>query len=426
MNPTRRSILGAVAGTGLAGCLRLGQSSEESIGSIACGEETHQPSTGERLTGIGTDWPAPQHDIANTGFNPAVSTTETRCGQTRWIRELADEQDGVVGAPTLRDETVFVSRRDSVVAVDARSGTESWSVPVPHEIWTTPVVGTDRVFVGTRNGVVAISIADRQVDWQAPLQQSAFDDIDGRGWVSGAPTVGDEYVFAGTKAGQFAALDAVTGETVWSTTTDLLPDGSASPENANLPVFDGPAAVADGTVVIGNWNGQLYAFDASSGEELWTRTGDTDYEPAPTVVGETVLATTETTMAAVRLTDGTVEWTYSGDPGSVTLSATVVDGTAHVAAGDSYSSLSVISLDLTDRSVAWRTDGRPQTSAGTDGATLYLGLYGNLVAIDRQSGEVAWEMRTESVLSGPPIVTAGAVIALDERGFLYGVDTTGG
>jgi hypothetical protein len=89
------------------------------------------------------------------------------------------------------------------------------------------------------------------------------------------------------------------------------------------------------------------------------------------------------------------------------------------------SSLSTIALDRTDRTVDWRLSGRPQTSASADPGTPYLGLYEDLVAIDRATGRIARQMTMQSVASGPPIVTDGAGIALDGPGTLYGIDTGG-
>lgn len=424
MERSRRTVLAALAGASASGCLGFGPSNDQP-GNNKCGDEYVDPTTDGTLSVGDQDWPAPQYDMRNTGYNPAVSSTGTHCGRVQYVRELATEEDGIVGAATLRDGTVYVSRRTEVLAVDAATGTPQWTVPVPHKIWTAPVVTADRAFVGTREGLVAVDTGTRRVDWTVPLAESAFAAIDDRGWISSPPAVSGERVFAGTKAGQFAAVDAATGSVEWSMTAVALPDESSPPEDSNIPSFQGPPAIADGVIVVGNWNGRLYGFDARTGEELWQRVGAADYEPAPTVVGETVLATTQVDLTAHRLTDGSTRWTYREDPGSVALSAAVVDDTVHLAAGPAYESLSIVSLDRTDRSIDWRVPGRPQTSASADRETLYLGLYGNLVAIDRDTGRVAWEMKMESVASGPPIVTDGAVIALDERGFLYGIDTTG-
>lgn len=424
MEYSRRTVLAALAGGSTGGCLGFGPSNDQP-GNNKCGEEYVDPTTDGTLAVGDQDWPAPQYGVGNTGYNPAVSTTETHCGQVRYVRELASEEDGVVGAATLRDGTVYVSRRSELLGVDAATGTPQWTVPVPHEIWTAPVVTADRAFVGTREGLVAVDVGARRVDWTVPLAETAFPAIDYPGWILSPPAVSGGQVFAGATSGQFAAIDVETGSIEWSTTARTLPDEGSPPEDANIPSFEGPPAIMDGVVVVGNWNGRLYAFDTRTGEELWRRNGAARYEPAPTVVGDTVLATTQVDLTAHRLADGSTRWQYREDPGSVALSAAVVDDTVHVAAGPAYESLSIVSLDRTDRSIDWRVPGRPQTSPSADRGTLYLGLYGNLVAIDRDTGTVAWEMKMESVASGPPIVTDGAVIALDERGYLYGVGTSG-
>lgn len=428
MNPTRRAVLASAAGLSLSGCLGFGTPNDQP-GNNKCGEQYIQPQSDGTLPEIDTDWPLPQYDARNSGSNPAVTSEQTTCGRVRWIQELADEEDGVVGAATLLDGTVYVSRREEIVTVDAHTGAIQWSVSVPHEIRTAPTVTTDQVFIGTEMGVVAIDTATQTVGWNTPVDDTDVDldtSSTRRGLVAGAPAVSDGRVFAGTYAGQFAALDAETGAIEWSVTTDVLPNQDAPAEDANKPIFDGTPAVGNGVVVIGNWNERLYAFDVGTGEELWTHKGASGYQISPTIVDDTVLATTQVDLTAHSLTDGSVQWRHRDDPGSVTLSAAVDDESIFVAAGDAYASLTVTALDRTDQSINWRVPGRPQTSPSIDNQTVYLGLYGNLVAIDRDSGEVVWEMKMESVVSGPPIVTDDAVIALDERGYLYGIETSKG
>lgn len=422
MDYSRRKLLAGLAVSAMSGCINT-DSTQYQPGNNKCGDEYISPTTDGTLSSVEQDWPAPQYDSRNTGYNEEVSADETTCGRVRYVRDIAPE-DGFIVAATLQDGTVYVSRWNDIIAVDATTGRPEWTVTVPHRITTAPVLTANRAFVGTRGGLVAVDITSQSVDWSTPLCDTAFEAIERPCSILNPPAVSAKRVFVGTIAGQFAALSVESGEVEWSVLATRLPDESSPPGVANIPRFAGPPAIANGVVLIANWNNIIYAFDVSTGDELWRNVGASRGEPAPTIVGNTVLATTQVDLTALRLTDGTVRWRHRGDPGSVALSTTVVDDTIHVASGDAYESLNITALDREDQTIDWRVPGRPQTSASADPSTLYLGLYSNLVAIDRNTGSVAWEMKMAPV-SGPPIVTDGAVIALDKAGLLYGIDTSG-
>lgn len=96
-----------------------------------------------------------------------------------------------------------------------------------------------------------------------------------------------------TNGGIWAALDPATGEILWQTPVpgSLLPlDGNISHEkfgkNLGLGFFalaQGPLSVANGVVFAGSIDGNMYALDASSGEILWSKKTDGSINSAPTI-----------------------------------------------------------------------------------------------------------------------------------------------
>jgi len=420
MRHSRRAVLAAIAtaATG-AGCLRLGPEQPEP-GVITAGEQTRSPVTDGSLPDTAEDWPTDQFDAGNTGFNPELSGAPASEAQVKWHRQVVKEEDALSGAPSLADGSVFVTTDERLVVLSAETGDHQWSVSLPAEGTTGPTVAGRHVFVGTERALVAVDRRERSIAWTGATTETTG--MYENPVVFGTPAVSDEIGVAGTIDGVLYAFDAASGARQWSYAATTLPDESEPKDVGNTPAFRGPPAIAHGQVYVSNFNGFLYAIDATTGTEQWRmKTTDGSFRWGPTVVGDTVYAVSQVELIAADAVDGTVQWRFSDDPGSMKESATVAGETIYVASGESYGSLQITALDRRDRSIEWRVPGRPQASFSAGPDRLYVPLYGNLVAIDRDSGEIAWELETESVIGGPPVVTNGGIVAADERGSVFGI-----
>lgn len=85
-----------------------------------------------------------------------------------------------------------------------------------------------------------------------------------------APIVANGHVYVGSSVAtgnNFSALDALTGQVVWSTNLHYTFDSRCDPEeNVGIP---STAAVADGVVVVGGGDAAYYGLDESTGAILW-------------------------------------------------------------------------------------------------------------------------------------------------------------
>ncbi|MHB8841316.1 MAG: outer membrane protein assembly factor BamB family protein, partial [Candidatus Aquicultor sp.] len=155
----------------------------------------------------GSSWPMYQYDAQNTGFN-------------------ADEQ-GI--APPLK--------------VDWVKGGEL----ALYESRTRPVIADGIVYVGERSGsrgqMLAISLLTKQHLWAA---EGLI--------VDGAPALANGRIYFGARDGKFYALDAKTGQNIWSI--------SAAPTTS-------PVIFAD-RIYFGAANGDIYALNTATGEKLWS------------------------------------------------------------------------------------------------------------------------------------------------------------
>jgi polyvinyl alcohol dehydrogenase (cytochrome) len=87
--------------------------------------------------------------------------------------------------------------------------------------------------------------------------------------ISAAPTVVNGVVYVGAWDGNFYALDALTGATLWTAFVGVAP---APPDNSCMPGIgvSSQAAVADDVVYVGGGDSRVYALDRHTGAIRWT------------------------------------------------------------------------------------------------------------------------------------------------------------
>lgn len=91
---------------------------------------------------------------------------------------------------------------------------------------------------------------------------------------SGSPTIRNGVMYFGTWDGRVRALNAETGEHLWTFKIDQS-------------VRSTPAVV-DGTVYIGANDCTLYALDAETGEKVWSYETESEIESSPLVDDGTI------------------------------------------------------------------------------------------------------------------------------------------
>jgi len=169
----------------------------------------------------------------------------------------------------------FSSTPYDVACLDEETGELLWKITLPYPMiygsWAPLGYDDGMVFCTVNHYVVALDANDGSIVWECDLDSP---DFEGHAWsVNSGPTIADGKVFAGTYddggisgAGGLAgyvAIDEYTGEKLWQTTGDGHCDSTP--------------AYYDGVVYAGfdrDWtaspSGGCYALNASTGEEVWT------------------------------------------------------------------------------------------------------------------------------------------------------------
>lgn len=266
--------------------------------------------------------------------------------------------------------------------------------------------------------------------------------------VSASPVVVDGRLYVGDWAGRFYAIDARSGDELWSTqlATNPLQYGGQISASAAWAEIDGTEALLVGA------GKTVYALAAVDGHELWSHVLDdevssTEVLSSPLVVGNVAIITYDTHGAplpsgVLGLELGTGEEIWYFDPelggrngcggiwGSPTIDLErelVFAGTANCPSSrDGWTAYTeaLFALDATTGAPVWSfqphepndrdTDfaGAPNLFATADGRDL-VGL-GNkdahYYALDRATGELVWStMATEDGYIGPNFSSGGFI-----------------
>jgi outer membrane protein assembly factor BamB len=212
------------------------------------------------------------------------------------------------------------------------------------------------------------------------------------------PVVADGVVYVPSQDGQLYAFDAVSGDSVEGWPVDLgSPIGS-------VPV------VVDGTLYVGDNAGTLHALDTDTGEELWRFGTEGRIETPPAVVDNTVyVASTGGAFYAIDAgqAGNSVSERWSFDTGD---NRTITSGPA---VG------SVETADGPKELVVFGTD-----SSSTENATLF--------AFDTAAGDQEWSQPLIGAVTSTPTIADGSVFVgtgVDgnpQGGRLYNIEASTG
>ena len=207
------------------------------------------------------------------------------------------------------------------------------------------------------------------------------------------PVVADGRVYTLDARARVQAT-STSGAALWA--TDLTP-----PRDANASASGGALAVGGGRVYVASSYAFVAALDAATGAELWRTEFDSPLTGSPAVDGNSVY---------VSAIDGT-NWALDGATGRITWT---VPGTPSIA-----------------------TVARGSAPAIAAGFVIFPTQAGELTAVNRSNGGVAWNtaavgrrtgaaVATISALTGDPVVEGGRLYAANQSGRTFAIDVRTG
>ncbi len=197
-----------------------------------------------------------------------VAAFDAASGRMSWRHDLGPVYRG----PACAGSTVYVPSADHhLYALDAATGHGRWSIEVSAPVLCTPLVteaaGTEAVVITAGYVLHAVSATDGTQLWSADLG----------GFSAGRAACDGQRVYAGSGDGYASAFDAGSGERLWSLdmTTRVLPHGRLlyGPWNDRVELL--PA----GMVLFATVE-RTFAVDRASGSVCWEIAARCMYPPS--------------------------------------------------------------------------------------------------------------------------------------------------
>lgn len=294
-------------------------------------------------------------------------------GQAIWRFDATEP----ISSPAIAGDTVYIESTEGILyALDIKTGKERWRYIAKGEHWIvgpSPAVSDGVVYFSAASGsLYALDTKTRQLKWVYKT----------KGILTPA-TLTEDTVYIGAEKGFLYALDRASGQERWNFKVK---------GHANNPVF------MDGLVYFRTDEGILYALDAKSGQEKWSTKVGGKYLPVFPVTSVTIgtaLAAHDKTIFFAGV-ESTTDYLYA--------------------------------IDAKSGQQKWKfaTKGPCRAPIATD-EIVYIGCFGNFLAIDAQNGTKRWgiESKTEfhgktvKVVPSSPALSNGTLYFLTDEGFVY-------
>ena len=306
-----------------------------------------------------------------------------------------------VAALALRDDGAEqATPPDSVAPADLPLRlTPVWSAATRGKVIASPSEASGTIVVGSEDeSVYGFDAVSGAVRWRATTDAP----------VQGSAAISGTTAYVGSLDGNIYAIDATNGTPIWKHQLPL--------EVVSTPVVSG------GLVLVGADG--LYALDATDGTERWhVPTGDVLSSPL-VANGTVVFGSSDGNVYGAPLATGSPLW-HVTTGGPVRSSPALAGGTVYVGSDDS----SLYAIDLADRGVRWkRALGAPVKSspAVTDGVVTVGTDAGRLVALRTTNGSVAWALSTARGIHSSPKVLGHLVVVGADDGNVYAVRASDG
>jgi eukaryotic-like serine/threonine-protein kinase len=310
---------------------------------------------------------------------------------------------------------LFGSGDNHLRAIDPVNKCLFWKADAGRDIkYAAPTVHDDKVFIGLRNRKVrAFDLSTGEELWKHATLGRIYATIAAK----------DKNIYVGSGAGIMYALDADSGDLVWEYIigTELRAAGEGVPKTPGFSK-DGfetgtlskasdiysDIILYDDKLYFGAYDGYLYTLDLD-GNVVWRfKTNDKIYS-APVIKDDTVyLPSGDGHVYLLDAQTGKELWKIAANDGSTIRSSPYVDG--NIVYFASYTG-EIHAYDLSKRTFTWSKtlQERVSWSALTgDDEHIYAGTYdGNMYALDKQTGQVAWKYHTTNRIYSSPLVDDG-------------------
>ncbi len=323
-------------------------------------------------------------------------------GDTRWHHALPGHPDELAVDAKL----VVLGEGQELRALDLASGKQVWQRRIGSKV-SRLALDAERLYVVTEGPVFALNRATGESLWRAPGRT----DPAVIPWPASASHPG-VVILNDVQGEAIQAYEPAAGARLWEYTSE------------GEPVVAGP--VADGVALISNHEKGAVAVDAQTGEELWRHhTGGVFEEPAlvspvpspvPSSGGEQAIFT-DGAVHALDLKTGKLRWERRLEDGEDAIFAIRLAGNLLLA--ESWKGR-LLALALDTGKLRWEAHVGQLHGVQSDDKQIYARVNvpapenrWAVLALDRATGNVAWELRARRMV--PDLTLVGTTLLIELR-----------
>ncbi len=281
--------------------------------------------------------------------------------------------------------------------------------------WSGATVASDSIFVGSLDGrLVGLNETDGSLLW--PDEDAGMlGTVESKVAIYGTPAVAADLAYVGGYNGKVYAFVLNTGALRW-----------VYPREGNLDSIVGGVVLSQGKVYLSTSGGTVYALDAATGDKLWSFETENKIWSTPAISGDTLYVTSfDKKLYALNASNGSQKWDFEIGATSITTPL-IYENTVYIGSFDRH----VYAIDATDGSLRWRSEVEGDkwfwAKAVAQNNVIYApNLDGKVYILSTENGsEVAGAVSLGSAISSDPVVVGDKVIIATEEGTVYPLDTT--
>lgn len=234
--------------------------------------------------------------------NGDILALDLKTGREIWRLPLESGQNSIWSSPAISSGRIYIGSRDNnLYCLNLDNGNLVWSFPTGDDVDSSPVAVGERVFFSSNDGYLyCLNAVDGTLIWRVLISLTRADEFS-------SPAVVDNVVFASSSTGRFYAVSASNGDILWTfeaggSSAPVVSDGKVffasgldvysldaatglSLWNAtlNFPNFRSAPAISNNMLFVAAGFGRLYAFDVTTGLEVWSFDIGADVWSSPSV-----------------------------------------------------------------------------------------------------------------------------------------------
>jgi len=341
------------------------------------------------------------------------------------------QTDGQIkSSPAVYDGLVFVGSSDAnIYAIDLKNGRQVWQYRTGDAVEASPCVVEGSVFVGSSdNFLYALDAKTGRLLWKyetggqilgAANWTRSLKKFEIRNSKFEIPTEGGVWILVGSYDNKLHCVDSANGKVIWTYETDSYINGSPAIDKFEIrnSKFEIPAK--GGLAVFGGCDAMIHVISLADGSKATQiDTGSFIAASAALFEGRVYVGNYDGVFISADIASGKIVWKYTGGDAPFFSSAAVGENIVVVGGRDKR----VHCLSRDDGKLLWTfaTLGEVDSSPVICGDKIVVGSKdGRIYMIKASDGDLVWSYEVGQPITSSPAVANGVVVVGSDDGHVF-------